>query len=189
VAEPAKDDPKPEGKKSSPIVLIAVMAVMSVVAVGAGYAVSTVFKGKAAMEAPSAEIAAVTPAANKKNDRHDGGGSVKKDDAQSKAKEGDSGGRRSVVKLDPIIVTLPQNGNAWLRLELALILGGQAEQPGEVELVQIASDVSGMLRTMELQHISMPSGYVHLKEDLLDRARMTAGETIKDVMIVSLVAE
>lgn len=191
MAETAPGNTNPEAKKSSPIVLILVMAVMSAVAVGSGYGISSVFKGGGVTAAKTADAGGGPVASGLRNDRH-GDGAADKDahGGDEDTHGGVSGtGHASLVKLDPIIATLPQNGNTWLRLELALVLDVSMPAPDQIGLTQISSDISGLLRSIDLDHVSRPSGYVHLKEDLLDRARMTSGEVIKDVMIVSLVAE
>lgn len=169
-------DAAPEGEKKTPFAVLAgVVVLMSAVAVGAGYGIAGVINQ--ALDNTGAPVA----------------GSVVADVGAPNAANRDGGhgrrGDRPVAVLEPIIVTLPDNDNTWLRLELALVMDPDSALPSEYERATIASDLSGFLRTLELGKVFQPSGYLHLREDLLDRARLASGAAVSDVMIISLVAE
>ena len=174
--EKDEQEEKPQ-KKGSVVVLAGVVVVMSAVAVGLGYGIATVIK--------QAQMAGPAVTAMQKPD----GGEDKEGEEKAAKAGGFDDTAKAVAVLEPIIVTLPDNDNTWVRLEMAILLDGDAEAPSDYDKVQIANDVSGFLRTMQLDKVFYPSGYLHLKEDLLDRVRLSAGDSARDVMILSLVAE
>lgn len=174
MAREEEPEEKPK-KKASPIIVAGVVAVMSVVAVGAGYGIAAVVK-QAQMPGKASTVAEAQTTGDDDDEATNDVGSAHRD-------------ANSVAVLDPIIVTLPDNDNTWLRLEMAIVLDASSNTPDEYEKAQMANDVSGFLRTMQLDKVFYPSGYLHLKEDLLDRVRLSAGEGVRDVMILSLVAE
>jgi flagellar FliL protein len=53
----------------------------------------------------------------------------------------------------------------------------------------IAEDVVAYLRTVPITQLEGPSGLLHLREDLNDRARIRSGGKVKELVIQSLVLE
>jgi flagellar FliL protein len=77
------------------------------------------------------------------------------------------------VKTLPAIVTnLAGPKKAWIRLEAA-----------------IADDFVAYLRTVPLAQIEGPSGFLHLREDLNERARIRSGGKVKELVVQSLMLE
>lgn len=94
-----------------------------------------------------------------------------------------------VINLAPIIVKLVGELNTWLRIELVVIANQDSDLESAGKKEQIANDITAFLRTLSLNQISSPSGYLHLKEDLLDRAKLTTAGNALDVLIVTMVTE
>jgi flagellar protein FliL len=92
-----------------------------------------------------------------------------------------------IVDLDPIVTNIAIPADKWLRLELALIL----DQPLEPEVVRyIHSDLLAFARTLRLETIDTPTGYLQFRNELLDRARLRAGDDrIKNVMVKAILVE
>ncbi len=169
---------KPEGqqKKESPVGFLVVLALITLVAVGAGW-----FLGGLLVHPPSGSENAAKPAENL-ND------TVKSDqplESETKNQYSESG---PLLVLDPIIVTLRKSNNVFLRLELAVV-GGNDASFNEATKLKIGSEVAAFAQTLTLQQISGPSGYLHFREDILDRARLSTEGQVKDVYIISMVAE
>ena len=173
MAEEEENDLKaPEPKKSSIVPTIIALVIVTGAAAGAGWFLSGMLS-----ESKMTETAEVMPAKEAK----------KEEGKESKDKKDPvpSGG---VVKLDPLIVKLDRN-NTFLRLELALIAKEDVNLHGEETKARIGAEIATFARTLTLQQISGPSGYLHLREDLLDRAQLATEGQIKDLLIMSMVAE
>ena len=162
----------PEPKKSSIVPLIISLVVVTGAAAGAGWFLSGMLSEK-----KMTETAEVMPA--KKSEKEE-----KKESKDNK----DAALSGSVVKLDPLIVKLDRN-NTFLRLELAIIAKEDEYLHGEETKARIGAEIATFARTLTLQQISGPSGYLHLREDLLDRAQLATEGKIKELLIMSMVAE
>ena len=176
--EPKKDEQEETSKKASPLLSIGVVAMLSVASVGLGYFMGQMIQG-------SGQPGAQTVAAGA-----DGGHGAASGhgDAEGGHGEGLPHGTQTVM-LDPIIVTLPKNNNAWLRLELALVLEDGTTAPDDIAKTRILADIAHYLRSSDMNLLYTPSGYLHLQDDLLDRARLATEGSVSDVLILTMVAE
>ena len=177
--ESKQKDEEEAPKKASPLVAIGVVALLSVAAVGLGYFMGQMIQGSGQLDGKMATANA------------DGGHGA----AAGHGEEGGDGhgaqpshGSQTVM-LDPIIVTLPKNNNTWLRLELALVLEDGKSAPDETARTRILADIAHYLRSSDMNLLYTPSGYLHLQDDLLDRARLATEGSVSDVLILTMVAE
>ena len=106
-----------------------------------------------------------------------------------KEKDGKGGYAGSIVNLDPILVALRNSNNAFLRLDLVVVMNEGKYLKDKESKLRLQSELSAFSKTMTLKQISGPSGYLHFREDLLDRARLATKGDIKDLLIMSMVAE
>lgn len=168
------DEPK---KKESIMPFIAAIGVVSLVAVGAGWFVSGLL-------APTNTAQAPTETA-KANDK------AAKGDKPESDEEGESAVTTpaQVMRLEPVLVSLSDNTNTYLRMELALVFGEEGGDQSEEAKLRIGSEIAAFARTLTLRKISGPSGYLHLRDDLLDRARLATSGAVKELLILSLVSE
>jgi len=90
--------------------------------------------------------------------------------------------------LPPIMTTIANPPNTWLRLEMALIVAAE-ERGVEEQLAQVADDELSYLRTIEISQIEGPSGLRFLKDDLLDRAKTRTTGKVQDIVIRTMVLE
>ena len=95
----------------------------------------------------------------------------------------------NVSVLDPIIVILRNSDNTFLRLELAVVLADDAPSLSTEDKLNLKSELSAYSRTLSLRQISGPSGYLHFRDDLLDRVRLIVESAVEDVLVLSMVAE
>jgi flagellar FliL protein len=114
-----------------------------------------------------------------------------KDKEESEGEEGleETAKASEAVRLDPIIVGLSNSNNAFLRVELAIIADDPKAFSADKEKLRISSEISTFARTLTLKQISGPSGYLHFREDIIDRVRLLTDGTVDDVLILSMVAE
>ena len=167
------DEPK---KKESFLPFLAALGLISVVAVGAGWIVSS------QLSQDSSDVVSLEEKPAKDEDK-----SAEKGDKQTSKYIGD--GSSQIMKLDPVLVSLADGSDTYLRMELALIFDKDAGNQNEETRLRIGSEITSFASTLTLKQISGPSGYLHLREDLLDRARLATSGEVKELLILSMVSE
>lgn len=161
---------------------ILAMLVGTVVAVAMGWFVGGQFAAEPEVEeVQAAKVEIKKKSKGKKKDKADSPEAG--DESEIKAGPGD------VVTLDPILVVLRDSDRTFLRLELALVVEEQTGSIDQETRIRLMSDLSNYSKTITLHQLSGPSGYLHFRDDLLDRARLTTNGGIRDVLILSMVAE
>lgn len=172
-------------KKSGLVPSIIAVVVLSAIAVGAGWFVAS---QKSPSKMASVEKESTKKAGNKKPKKaHD------KDKGDSDHGDGDAAElyaeENVFTKFEPFIVNLPLSGNSLVRLELGMLAesGYSIERPATQ--AEIVSGISTYLKTVELELYSGPSGYLHLREDLLERAQLTSDGKVRKVFILSMAVE
>jgi flagellar FliL protein len=89
----------------------------------------------------------------------------------------------------PAIVTnLASPQKTWIRLEASILASDPAADSNSLAAT-IAEDVVAYLRTVPVTQLEGPSGFLHLREDLNDRARIRSGGKVRELVIQSLVLE
>lgn len=154
------------GTKSSLVLTLAVLAVMSVAAAGGGWLVGEIV-------APAEEQAPAAAAA--------GGHGEGEEEEGHEAETGPA-----LITLDPITSNLAYPAENWVRLEVSLVFEGEADQAlGRA----IHQDILAYLRTVSLQQIQGARGFQHLREDLVERARLRSEGKVTDIMFRTFVIE
>jgi len=125
-------------------------------------------------------------AANKEFDRKSKGD---RENAESGETSAFFKSEKDVIELDTILVALRDSNKVWVRMRLAIVATDDADLGIDEVKFRMASDITAFVKTLTLKQISGPSGFVHLKEDLLDRARLSTDGQVEDLLIMSLVAE
>lgn len=92
----------------------------------------------------------------------------------------------NLLPLDPILTSLAGSGNTWVRMEAALLFDGP---PDAALAEQIHQDILAYLRTVKLQQVEGASGLKHLKSDLDERAQIASDGRVKTVLIRTLLFE
>lgn len=91
--------------------------------------------------------------------------------------------------LASIVTNLAEPHDVWIRLEASIIFDDEAIAADEVLAGQIGEDILAYLRTVTLSQIEGPSGMQHLREDLVERARIRSDGRVKELVIQSLVVQ
>lgn len=179
----AKAGAKQETKKGgSLIVQIAVLLVMSALAGGAGWGMSGF------MSAPESPVAtADTPAPVDHSAPAADAHGAPASDGHGDAKEGETPSLMgNALLLEPIVTNIASPQDVWVRMELALV----AASPLEGELAQaIREDLFAYVRTLRLSQLEGPSGFIALKADLLDRAKIRSEDKVSAVLVKTLLFE
>lgn len=167
-------------KKESPMGFVISLVLLSLAAVGLGWFVaqqlgSTVMMADTSTETPKIATSEKKEGeSDKENEEGEGSEVMAKPDA---------------ILLDPIIIALQKSKNAFMRIELAIIPENDSDIDNQETRLRIGSDIAAFAQTLTLEQISGPSGYMHFREDILDRVRLITNGKAKDVLIMSLVAE
>jgi flagellar FliL protein len=175
VAIVEKQDGAPS-KGPSLVVQIAVLLVLSLAAAGAGYFSGGMLKGETA-----ADPAAAAPAAGhgaKPEGEHGKAGEVDDPAAADLA--------RGVLNLPAITTNLAAPSDTWMRVELAAVFEGEVD----VTIADtVHQDILAYLRTVKLHQVEGASGFLHLKDDIRERARIRGEGKVKDILIRTIVFE
>lgn len=157
-------------KKSSPVLLIAGVAVLTLVGAGGGWFLGGMIAPKTP-EPPAAEQAATAGG-------HGGGGEEGLPHIATEA--------NGVVLLEPITTNLAYPSDNWVRLEVALAFNGAPElQVAE----NVHQDIMAYLRTVSLQQIEGPRGFQYLRDDIQERAALRSQGKVARVMFRTFVIE
>ena len=144
------------------------MVLVSVLAVGAGWFVAGQIK-------PKPEVA---------EDEQPKTLAKKEEKKKKKEKQPEN-----FIKLEPILTKLSKSNGKWIRLELGILADAEAKLGDPEKKLVLVDHMSAFLRTLTLSQISGPSGYMHLREDLIDRAKLATDGLAKEVLVLSLVTE
>jgi flagellar FliL protein len=92
----------------------------------------------------------------------------------------------SLKPLPPIVTNLASPKETWIRVEASIVVGSDGS---DALAAAIAEDMIAYLRTVSLAQIEGPSGFLHLREDLNDRARIRSGGKVRELVVQGLVLE
>ncbi|TKT77487.1 flagellar basal body-associated FliL family protein [Aquamicrobium sp. LC103] len=91
-----------------------------------------------------------------------------------------------IIALSPIVTNLAGPGDVWVRLELSLIFEGT---PDATVAQDVHQDVLAFLRTVKVYQIEGASGYQHLRSDIEERAVIRSEGKVKGILVTTLLFE
>lgn len=165
-------------KKSVLMSVIVPLVLVTLLAGGGGFAFGSFVIGKAPEGAPAADAEAPDKAAEH-------------GDEKQPQKEGEHAKPEALIvrQLSPIVSNLQSPKNAWVRLELSIVMKAEAASEQDIIAVKANDKVLGLLRSTALSQIDGPSGLLHLREDLTDLLVGGHDSPITEVLISSMVVE
>jgi flagellar protein FliL len=171
-----QEDEGKAGKKTSPmIIMIASLAILTVVGAGGGWMVGTMLAPKISA-AQKAEDARETADAKQEGDHKDGNAALPHISTEA----------NGIVQLEPITSNLAYPSENWVRLEVALMFKGQPD----VKLAEdIHQDIMAYIRTVSLQQIEGPRGFQYLRDDIQERVDLRSEGRVSKVMFRTFVIE
>lgn len=185
VAEPAAP------KKASPVITIAIVAVLTLLAGGGGWVVGGMLAPPPMDEATKTALAEFTAAkeaeaaaekAKPAEDAH--GGDKKKEEEEGLPHI--STEANGVVQLEPITTNLAFPSENWVRIEVALQFKGAADVTISE---QIHQDIVAYMRTVSLQQIQGTRGFQYLKDDIQERVDLRSEGRVTNVMFRTFVIQ
>jgi flagellar protein FliL len=94
----------------------------------------------------------------------------------------------SLKPLPAIVTNLAGPKGTWIRIEASIVFGVDTGASNSLA-ASIAEDIVAYLRTVPLSQVEGPSGFLHLREDLNDRARIRSGGKVRELVIQAMVLE
>lgn len=98
-------------------------------------------------------------------------------------------GEISHERLSPIVTNLVEPADAWVRVDLSLVMDAMADEERKSLASEIAADALAYLRTLTLSQIEGASGLQFLREDLSERAATRSHGRVRELMIETLVVQ
>jgi flagellar protein FliL len=158
----ANDATAQQAKGPSLPIQLAVLAVMTMAAVGTGWLAASMIGGNqtAAPQEPAARAAEIA----------------------TRDMPTDVG----IVHLEPITTNLGTPADMWIRLEMSLVFNSEPD----VEMAEVIhQDLLAYLRTVKVHQIQGASGFQHLKADLSERASIRSEGAVREILIRTMILE
>ncbi|MCV9962830.1 flagellar basal body-associated FliL family protein [Pararhizobium sp. BT-229] len=171
-------------KKTSPVMMIAAIAVLTLIAGGGGWLVGGLL-APAPVSVEEAKIIeeAKAAVAQKKAVQE---GAAAKEGAKDEGLPRIATEANGVVQLDAITTNLAYPAENWVRLEVALLFKGQ---PDVAMAEQIHQDIAAYLKTVSLQQIQGPRGFQYLKDDIEERVDLRSEGRVTNVIFRTFVIQ
>ncbi len=168
------EDQNGEGKKKpSPVVTIAIIAGLSVLAGGGGWLVGNLLAPAAPSETVAAEVSGAAG-----------------DQDGKKAEDGDlprlATEANGIVALEAFTSNLAYPADNLVRMEVALAF---KDAPDPVLAEAIHQDIMAYMRTVSLQQIQGPRGFQYLRDDLKERVDLRSEGRVTNIMFRTFVIE
>ena len=165
--------------------MLASMALVSVLAVGAGWFIAGQIGSpqmQPAQAKPVEDIAGDQPQETQESNA-----------ASNRTASGRSGfslwGSNNAVRLEPIVSNLGSSGSDWIRIEVGLVMHPGETLGSEEDRMAVSEQIIAMLRRKTLADISGPSAFLQFREDLDDTVRLSTKGRAQSARILSLVIE
>jgi len=91
--------------------------------------------------------------------------------------------------LPPIITSLAEPKNTWVRIEAAVVFQEEVPEDAEVLVAHIAEDAIAYVRTVTLRQLEGSTGLLHLRDDLNERASVRSEGRVRELIIQTLAVE
>ncbi len=95
----------------------------------------------------------------------------------------------TIRALPPVVTKLSGPQSAWVRIEASIVLADNAAEEEEVLAAKTAEDMMAFLQTVSASDIEGPSGFLQLREDLTERARVRSGGQVRDLVLHTFILE
>lgn len=176
-------------RTNSPVTMIVAVLLLSLMGAGAGFSVGMIVqpgKEPAAAAVKPATTGAETPAtSNAATTAGEKDGTA--EDAPSEDAAADL--HLSVIPIPPVLTTLAAPQGKWIRLEGSILAKPEASGPPDVLAEQAGEQILAYLRTVRLEQLQGPSGFLALRDDLNETVRSMSKGDVEAVLIHGLLVE
>jgi flagellar protein FliL len=98
-------------------------------------------------------------------------------------------GAVAIKKLAPVVTNLVGSGSDWVRVEASVVYNSAASENPDMMVAETRQDVLAYIRTLSLAQIQGPSGLLHLREDLNERARLRSKGAIQELVLETVIVQ
>lgn len=95
----------------------------------------------------------------------------------------------AIRNLPPVVTTLDGPQRDWVRIEASIVLAGEPSAGDDLLAAKIAEDIVAFMQTVSAADIEGASGFQHLREDLIDRARVRSDGRVRDLVVHTFIVE
>jgi len=95
----------------------------------------------------------------------------------------------NVVPFPPVLTTLAAPPGRWIRLEGSALIMKQTEISKDVLAEKAAEQILTYLRTVNMDQIEGPSGFLGLREDINEMVRVLSDDQVRGILIHGVVVE
>jgi flagellar protein FliL len=177
-------DGKKEQGKTSPMMAIVAVLLLTLIGAGAGFAVGSMLGAQPAAEFK--DIALAEAPAQAEHGEHLPDASTEGDVTPPIVEEQVA---MAVVPFPPILTNLAEPKGVWVRLEGSLLIKKESDEPHELLAEKADENLVTFLRTVKLKDIEGPSGFLNFRADLNDLVSLLSDGQVKEVIIHSVVLE
>lgn len=171
--------------------LVIVVMLLSVVGAGAGFAVGLLLQPNtkhAEQPAPAASETKIAEAhgepAKSESDSEAGEQSAGEADAATAAQL-----QLKIIAIPPVVTTLAEPEGRWIRVEGSILVDPANESSPELLAEQSGERVLAYLRTIKLEQLQGPSGFMALKDDLNETVSTLSNGQVRGLIIQGLLVE
>lgn len=94
-----------------------------------------------------------------------------------------------ILPLPPILTNLAEPKETWIRFEGSLLINKDTSDPAPILVEHAGEQILTFLRTVKLNQIAGPGGFLNLREDLNDVVSAASSGQVKEVLIHTMVME
>ena len=172
------EPPAAAGKKrSSPMGTIIEWLVVTIIAAGAGAALTVMNPQPLTPDKAGADKA---PPGKLGSERKEG----EKVEVAANCSPGPS-----LVDMPPIVTNIANPPDTWVRLEAAIVFDPKSTPHPEIMAAEIATDELAYLRTVSVAELQGPIGLENLRQDLRDRAQVRSNGKVTELLLKTLVLQ
>lgn len=95
----------------------------------------------------------------------------------------------AVARLEPVVTNLAQPSGTWIRLDTAMVFDREAVDDVERMKAELSESVLQFARTLSITELQGASAFNHLRDDLNERARMVSAGTVSELIIEAMVIQ
>lgn len=94
-----------------------------------------------------------------------------------------------IVAIKPIIVNLAGVEKAFVRVQGSIVFSEAAMEQSKILVSQVESDIAAYLRTLKVSDLEGATGLQNLREDLNQRAKIRADDSIREFILETMVIQ
>ena len=173
-------------RRNGVMTLLIVVLLLSLMGAGAGFAVGIFLQpGK---EAPLASAGATSaPAAKGENISE--GADQSTSSADGEAEDDTIDAKLTIVPIPPVVTTLAAPAGKWIRLEASILAQPDSSNAPDMLAERAGEQILAYLRTVRLEQIQGPSGFLAMRDDLNETVRSLSKGQVHAVLIHGLLVE